>query len=242
MKKLHLVMPMGGAGSRFSSFGYDMPKPLIQIKGKPFFYWATKSLCKLHNVVDTTFVVLQQHIDNFDIDKQIHKYFPNANIVVLPHILNGAVLTCLAGVKNIEDNNPIVFNDCDHAFKSSQFEKFLDSNERCDAGVLTFTSNLPKFSYLMYKGNRIVGTREKQVVSNDAICGAYYFKNRELFEEYTNRYLNNCNYNEFFTSGVFNELCADGKTIKKFETDFHLSFGVPEEYDEVKNSMLFEKI
>ena len=29
--KLHLIMPMGGKGSRFSKYGYEFPKPLLEI-------------------------------------------------------------------------------------------------------------------------------------------------------------------------------------------------------------------
>ena len=39
--KIHLIMPMGGAGSRFFKNGFVMPKPLIEINGYPFLYWAT---------------------------------------------------------------------------------------------------------------------------------------------------------------------------------------------------------
>ena len=45
-KKIHLIMPMGGRGSRFSKEGFDFPKPLIKIYDKPFFYWATRSIEK----------------------------------------------------------------------------------------------------------------------------------------------------------------------------------------------------
>ena len=38
MMKTHLIMPMGGAGSRFANSGYMLPKPLIEIEGKPFFF------------------------------------------------------------------------------------------------------------------------------------------------------------------------------------------------------------
>ena len=54
MKKLHLIMPMGGAGSRFFKNGFVMPKPLIEISGKPFLYWATKSIEKY---VDTLYFI-----------------------------------------------------------------------------------------------------------------------------------------------------------------------------------------
>ena len=36
MNKLHLIMPMGGRGYRFFKDGYSMPKPLIELEGKPF--------------------------------------------------------------------------------------------------------------------------------------------------------------------------------------------------------------
>ena len=33
----YLIMPMAGAGSRFFNDGYECPKPLISLHGKPFF-------------------------------------------------------------------------------------------------------------------------------------------------------------------------------------------------------------
>ena len=48
-------MPMGGAGSRFFKNGFVMPKPLIEIKGKPFLYWATRSISNFIEVEDITF-------------------------------------------------------------------------------------------------------------------------------------------------------------------------------------------
>ena len=44
MSKLHLILPMAGRGSRFFENGFVCPKPLIEIHGKPFFYWAARSV------------------------------------------------------------------------------------------------------------------------------------------------------------------------------------------------------
>ena len=46
MSKLHLILPMAGRGSRFFKNGFVCPKPLIEINGKPFFYWAARSVEK----------------------------------------------------------------------------------------------------------------------------------------------------------------------------------------------------
>ncbi len=243
MKKLHLIMPMAGHGARFLQNGINEPKPLITIQGKPFLYWSTRSLAKLQNVADITFIVLQEHIDQFQIDQRILEYFPDAKIVKLPQVLNGAVLTCMQGLGGIDDDCPIIFNDCDHAFKSDAFEAFLNSAEDADGGLLTFKSNENKYSYVKYDNrNKIVGTVEKVVVSDDAICGAYYFKSKAEFLKYAQRYLEHCPYQEYFISGVYNEMCQDKKAIKCFTTDFHLSFGTPEEYETIKDSTLFDRI
>ena len=75
---MHLIMPMGGAGTRFFNNGYDCPKPLLLLQGKPFFYWSARSVLSCCRVESLTFVVLQEHIDRFDIDKRILEFFPQA--------------------------------------------------------------------------------------------------------------------------------------------------------------------
>lgn len=192
-----------------------------------------------------TFVVIREHIDCFGIDRHILKYFPDARIIVLEKVLNGALLTSLEGVKNIEDEAPIVFNDCDHLFKCSSFYNYSNDGDykSVDGALLTFESNDPKFSFLLYDqvGN-VIKTVEKQAISNDAICGAYYFKNRAILEQAAAEYLKVCEYKEFFMSGVYNIMAEEGKIIKGFRVDSHLAFGTPEEYEIAKDSELFEEI
>lgn len=227
-------MPMGGGGTRFGNKGFNLPKPLIELQGKPFFYWATQSVTKFVDVQDITFVVLQDHIDRFAIDSRIREFYPEAHIHVLPHVLNGAVLTCCEGIKEIDDDLPLLFNDCDHAFLCSSFYAFCKAADFAglDGALLTFASDSPNFSYVKFGADgNVVGTIEKEVASNDAICGAYYFKNRAVFETAVETYLQKCAYKEFFVSGVYNEMAAQQLTISTFRTDEHITFGTPDEYD-----------
>lgn len=244
MEKIHLIMPMGGGGTRFGNKGFNVPKPLIMLQDKPFFYWATKSVAKFVSIEDLTFVVLQDHIDRFQIDQEIKKYFPDANIEVIPEVLNGAVLTCKEGVRNINDNLPILFNDCDHAFLSQDFYDYCSKGEfdRFDGALLTFKSDNPAFSYVIFEDGKVTGTIEKQVASDEAICGAYYFKNRNVFEKYTEEYLKHCAYSEFFVSGVYNEMAKDGCDITTFNIGEHISFGTPDEYDEACSDTRLEQL
>ena len=90
-------MPMAGRGSRFFENGFVMPKPLIEINDRPFFYWATQSIAKFVDCADITFVVLEEHIRDHAIDREIKTYYPDAKIVALPEVTEGAAITALRG-------------------------------------------------------------------------------------------------------------------------------------------------
>lgn len=244
-KKIHYIMPMAGRGSRFSKEGFDFPKPLITIYDKPFFYWSTRSIEKFVDIVTLDFVVLQEHIGKYEIDKVIKKFFPDARIHVLPEVTEGAVITCMKGIGRISDELPVVFNDCDHLFKSSNFNRFCNEsfNEDIDGLLLTFTSNEPKYSFVgkNEQGN-VIRTVEKKPISDEAICGCYYFKNKEIFMNCAKQYLKECNYSEYFMSGVYNVMIKKGMTVKSMRTDYHVSYGVPEEYEKAKNDINYKEL
>ena len=237
MSKINLIMPMAGGGTRFKKEGIMLPKPLIKLDGHPFFFWATQSIAKFIDIDNLIFVVLKEHIENYNIDKEILKYYPNAKLQVIDEVLNGAVLTCLEGVKLVDNNNPILFNDCDHCFTCNSFYDFsLKNNDDVDGAILTFTSNNPRFSYIeINDAGNVKRTMEKKVISDKAICGAYYFKNKDVFEKSAKEYLDNCRYDEYFISGIYNIMAEKNMKIKYFLTDLHVSFGTPEEYKKAKN-------
>ena len=218
-------MPMAGRGSRFFENGFVMPKPLIEINDRPFFYWATQSIAKFVDCADITFVVLEEHIRDHAIGREIKTYYPDAKIVALPEVTEGAAITALRGTESLPDDEPLLFNDCDHLFLCKPF------NEFCKAGDLA--------------DGRVCHTVEKQVVSHDAICGAYYFKNKQLYASACAEYLNHCDYKEFFVSGIYNVLAARGADLRGFATDLHLPFGTPAEYAQAEqeaNKAAFEML
>lgn len=228
---LELVMPMGGASSRFLRNGFECPKPLIELHGKPFFYWATESLYHRVPVRGLTFVILRDHAERFGLAEQIMRYYPEARLVMLDQVLPGAVLTCLKGVEGIEDTAPVLFNDCDHYFRSTAFEAFCRDGRQVDGALLTFASQEPCYSYVAFDENgHIAYTVEKKVVSQDAICGAYYFGSKQIFCRYAEQYLDQCNYAEFFLSGVYNNMARDGRISIALPVDVHIPFGTPDEY------------
>jgi dTDP-glucose pyrophosphorylase len=198
------------------------------------------SIIKFNKIEDLTFVVLLDHITKFNIDKKILFYFPEAKIISLPKLLNGPVLTCLVAANEINDDLPIIFNDSDHMFKSSSLNSDItDFAFDYDGALLTFYSNNSNYSYVELENNLVKKTVEKKVVSNHAICGAYFFKNVSVFKAAASDYLNKCNYLEYFTSGLYNIMIDKGLKVKNHAMDFHLSFGTPDEYISASKSQLF---
>jgi len=244
-KKIHLIMPMGGRGSRFSKEGFDYPKPLIRIYDRPFFYWSTRSIEKFVKLVSLDFVVLQEHVEKYSIDEEIIRYFPEARIHILSDVTEGAVITCMKGIANIEDDYPVLFNDCDHLFKSTIFNEFCNCeiDESIEGILLTFESDESKYSFVSKDevGN-VIQTAEKEVISNEAICGCYYFRNKDIFIKNAEEYLTKCNYSEYFMSGVYNVMIDNGMIVKSMMTDYHVPYGVPDEYEKAKNDNKYEEL
>ena len=58
---MNIVMPMAGRGSRFAEIGIDVPKPLIDVRGRPMYAWAMESL-PLELASRVIFICLQEHL------------------------------------------------------------------------------------------------------------------------------------------------------------------------------------
>ncbi len=234
--KTNLIMPMGGAGTRFLNNGYECPKPLIDLNGQPFFKRACDSIYGQVELASLTFVVLQDHIDRFGIDEKIRSYYPEAHIEVLPHVLNGAVLTAIEGAKTIENDLPVLFCDCDLMFKSKElYDLYNAESFEADGSLLTFDSDLDRYSYVQTDENGYaLKTAEKKVISTHAITGAYGFVNAGLFLDAAEKYMDECEYKEYFMSGIYNILIRELRKIKVLKVDETVNFGTPEEYEAAK--------
>ncbi|KKL04319.1 hypothetical protein LCGC14_2617280, partial [marine sediment metagenome] len=60
---MKIVIPMAGEGSRFSEAGYTVPKPLIEVSGKPMIQ---KVVENLPFDADFIFLVRQEHLDQYN--------------------------------------------------------------------------------------------------------------------------------------------------------------------------------
>ncbi len=233
MTPIHLVMPMAGRGSRFSQAGFDLPKPLIELHGQPFFWWAAESLRRSFEIRSMTFVVLAEHVSDHGIDAVVQGHYPGAQLVVLPEPTSGALVTAVAGCRAVPSDGVVVVNDCDHAFRADALAEALPRLIAGASGFLChFQSRNPAYSYGSYDADgRLLRTVEKQPISDLAIAGAYGFRDRDTFLQHAALYEKECPYDEPFMSGVYNTIVAEGGAVRGALLDQHISFGTPAEYE-----------
>jgi dTDP-glucose pyrophosphorylase len=245
MARLSLVMPMAGRGSRFAREGRPMPKPLIDLHGHPFFYWAVESIARDFEIDQTVFVILAEHARDFGLADAIRQYYPRAKVVALDRVTAGAAETAGIGVEALSGDNAFAVNDCDHAFRLARPASIAERLRRDVEGCLVgFRSQNAAYSYVRVAGepagDEIVvrGTVEKQAVSDFAIAGCYFFASSSSFRSAYEAFKSNCPYDELFLSGVYNLLCAQGKSVVYQELAGHVSFGTPEELAQVDATLL----
>ena len=231
-------MPMAGEGSRFLKEGWVTPKPLIQLHGVPLFKRAIGSVHADGIQMKYSFVVRQNHIDDYSIDKGIQAFLPEAKIFSVQKTTRGAVETCLMAENAIEDNDAVVVMDCDLEFRSKRFielikESLSKSEEDADGGALvSFESDSPKYSYAEVDNNNVVfRTAEKEVISNHALCGAYFFSSGRRFKQIAHQLMNEQNFAkpEYYISLLDNYLIAAGEKVYLAPMEEYYSYGTPEE-------------
>ena len=91
-------------------------------------------------------MVLEEHIRDHAIDREIKTYYPDAKIVALPEVTEGAAITALRGAESLPDDEPLLFNDCDHLFLCKPFNEFCKAGDFAngpDGALLTFAQRLP---------------------------------------------------------------------------------------------------
>jgi len=229
-KKLNVLIPMAGAGSRFEKAGYTFPKPLIEVNGKPMIQVVVENLNMDANYI---FIVQKSHREKYNLDTLLNLISPNCNIIDVDGITEGAACTALLAKNLINNENPLFFANSDQFVEWDSNEFMYKMNEsNLDGGIITFESTHPKWSFAKVDDNNLVTeVAEKNPISDNATVGFYYWKNGKDFVKYAESMIdkNIRVNNEFYVCPVFNEAISDGKKIKNYRIDKMWGIGTPED-------------
>lgn len=123
-------------------------------------------------------------------------------------------------VEYIDNDTPLLIANSDQIIETDyrgvirHFE-----NTRADAGVITFPSIHPRWSYARKREDEIIEVAEKRPLSKNAIAGFYYYKKGSDFVNAAKSALLKQNNLEgrYYISASMNELILAGKKIAYFD-------------------------
>lgn len=231
-KKLNILVPMAGAGSRFEKLGYTFPKPLIDVMGKPMIQLVVENVNIDANFI---YVVQKNHREKYNLHNLLNLITPNCQIIEVDGLTEGSTCTSLFAKEYIDNDDPILIVNSDQILEwnSSEF-MYKISESNCDGCIVTFKSTHPKWSFVKLDNHGFVTeVAEKNPISDIATVGIYYWRRGSDYVKYAENMINkNIRVNnEFYICPVYNEAISDGKKIKTFNVEKMWGIGTPEDLD-----------
>lgn len=216
-KPIHLIVPMAGLGTRFG--GYDKPKPLIIYRYEPLFVNAVRSVLGKLKFATVTFIVRNEHIQKYEIDKIINRCFPDSSIIPIEGTTRGAAETAFIGVYDLLSSGRADFNDgmlvmdCDLCYCKSFPILSRKNIENLDGCLFSFKSDNPKYSFVIIDGvdysARATFEKDNSYTDN-AITAPYYIGNMgdfvDAFHSLERKFENKEHTGELYMSNIYNEL------------------------------------
>lgn len=227
-ENLTVLIPMSGAGSRFAKEGYKLPKPLIDVDGQPMIQKVIENLNMDANYI---FIVQKAHYDQYNLGVLLPLIAPGCKIVQSEGLTEGAACSTLLAKEYIDNDKHLLIANSDQYLEWDACDfmyNMLCSN--VDGGIITFKADDNKWSYARTNEYGYVEeVKEKEVISEDATVGLYYWSKGSDYVKYAERMIEKdirVN-NEYYVCPVYNEAIEDGKKIKIYDIKAMWGIGTP---------------
>ena len=235
---LNIVLPIAGRGRRFVEAGYDVPKPLITVHGRPMIAAVVDNIrpSRAHRFI---FVALREHLDQRGMRETLERAAPGSVVIPVDQVTEGAACTVLLAREHIDDDAPLMLANSDQ-WVDVDIDVYLAAMDpdRADGLIMTMRADDPKWSFVgLDEDRRVTRVVEKQVISDEATVGIYNFRRGADFVRGADQMIAKdlrVN-NEFYVAPVYNELIEDGARIVIYnvgrEGDGMYGLGIPSDLD-----------
>ena len=224
---VNVIIPMAGEGSRFPKDQY-LPKPLIDVNGKPMIVRAIESLGidgQYH------FIIRQNEYTNI-VKDIIGKVVKNPNFVEITETTEGPACSALLFKQFINNDDELVIANCDQIMEWDS-NLFFHNVRLYDGAVVTYYSDTDKNSYArLDKKGHVTEIREKEVISNISLNGIHYWKQGKNFVSSAEKMIavdDRAPNGEFYIAPTYNYMIQGGLTvgIHHIPNEQHHAVGVP---------------
>jgi len=190
---MYIFIPLGGLGERFKQVGYDRPKALIPVLGKPILFWLIDSL--LTNTIEVEQILIAYHREyyKYRLEDLLRERYPHLPLVfhcLDLHPTKGALETLSKGLCLLTKDAPLLCLDGDNFYKINVLEKWKRGNEIFVFHETTYPMNHSSpYSYCLLDVETKVQTMvEKTKISDWACTGAYGFASMRTVKEFLSKY------------------------------------------------------
>lgn len=237
-----IVIPMAGLSRRFFEAGYDRPKYMLDLKGRPVFDYAVASFAGRVGKEPFVFALKRDFgTEDFVRARLSVLGIDDACLVVLDADTRGQAHTvqlALEGAGAPADAALTIFNidSFRPGFAMTSEEYGADGYLEVFAGEGTSWSFVEPTPGVPGRAARVV---EKQRISDLCCTGLYYFRTRALFEDAyrRERAAPSQPLAEDYVAPLYNHLISDGRTVRyRHIPDEDIKFcGVPAEYEALRS-------
>ncbi|NGM50243.1 NTP transferase domain-containing protein [Caulobacter sp. 602-2] len=244
---MKILVPLAAPNDAFfDPANFHFPKPLVEVAGRPMIERVVENLRGLSPDARFVFVLRAEDCRAFNLDQvALLATDGNADIVILDRPTDGAACSALMAVDYIDEGPLVIANgdqilDFDLRGAVRTFEARGD-----DAGVLTFDSVHPRWSYVRTEGSRVIEAAEKRPISRNAVAGFYYFRDGGDFVRYAMRSIEagrSVN-GAFYVAPTLNEAILDGAQVGAItmEDDRYVSFYSPQRIEHYEARMAMNR-
>lgn len=253
---MNILIPMAGAGKRFSDAGYLLPKPFIPTtyrndgKKYPMVVCAVKDIPRSESRENKIIFISRSEFEDNGYNKQLRQFFGDSEIINVDKITEGQACTCLLAKALINNTQPLMIGGCDNGMMYD-IEKFEAMSRSSDVLVFTYRhndcvlNNPAAYGWVQVDGSgRAVGVSVKKPISDDplndhAIVSAFWFRRGSDFVRCTGEMIaaNDRINNEFYVDQSIKYCIESGLIVKVFEIDRYIGWGTPFDYENYERTL-----
>lgn len=190
-------------------------------------------LCKLLKPFKLIVALREQEIGRFHLDNIVKLLEPASIIIPVASETKGAACTALLSCEYIDNDDELLILNGNELLNENYLniiQHFKKSN--CDAGVVTFSSIHPRYSYVRLNDlGFVTESVEKNPISKHAVVGFYWFKNGKDFVQSAKEMIRKdaSVYDVFYITPSLNEMVLKGLKIGAFPVGLDRYFPVKTE-------------
>jgi dTDP-glucose pyrophosphorylase len=212
-----VVISMAGRGQRFVDAGFEVPKPLIGVRGRPMYAWALDAVPEVV-IGKLIFVGLDEHLGSGGLAADILDRFGHLDpqIVGLQQVTEGQACTVLAAREHIDPGLPLVVHNADTWCVTGLVTTLDDLGPEVRGVISVFEAEGDHWSFARLDDRgRVLETAEKRRISPYATTGLYHFSRAADFLAAADRMVREDDRvnGEFYVAPLYNRLIADGGVV-----------------------------